>query len=305
MPKYVIERDIPGAGKLSAADLHGISAKSCGVLQQLGPSIQWVQSYVTDDKVYCVYIAPNEAPGARAREARRFPGKQGVGRAGNDRPDDGRVGPRRAPRARPAPARSRSEPDRLRGRPRRVRGTAEPIAQRARPRRIRPGCGRRFAVVAQHERHLVGPQRVLRAQLVVEHRCVGFRRIVAAAGAGVDARAQRRLGRRAVDDDERHAEGRGERAEPVAMRAPEEGGVGDGDVAGAAPPGPSPRRRARRCARWRRRRTGRRRSPSRCGRSAASPCRRLRSTSARIRIAPSASTSACASVDLPLRQGRG
>jgi hypothetical protein len=59
MPKYVIERDIPGAGKLSAADLHGISAKSCGVLQKLGPSIQWVQSYVTDDKVYCVYIAPN------------------------------------------------------------------------------------------------------------------------------------------------------------------------------------------------------------------------------------------------------
>jgi hypothetical protein len=60
MPKYVIERDIPGAGKLSAADLHGISAKSCGVLQKMGPTIQWVQSYVTDDKVYCVYIAPNE-----------------------------------------------------------------------------------------------------------------------------------------------------------------------------------------------------------------------------------------------------
>ena len=61
MPKLVIEREIPGAGKLSAADLHGISAKSCGVLQQLGPSVQWVESYVTDDKVYCVYIAPNEA----------------------------------------------------------------------------------------------------------------------------------------------------------------------------------------------------------------------------------------------------
>jgi hypothetical protein len=60
MPKYVIERDIPGAGKLSAADLHGISAKSCGVLQKMGPAIQWVHSYVTDDKVYCVYIAPNE-----------------------------------------------------------------------------------------------------------------------------------------------------------------------------------------------------------------------------------------------------
>jgi hypothetical protein len=59
MPKYVIERDIPGAGKLSASDLQGISAKSCGVLQKLGPTIQWVQSYVTDDKIYCVYIAPN------------------------------------------------------------------------------------------------------------------------------------------------------------------------------------------------------------------------------------------------------
>ncbi len=61
MPKYVIEREIPGAGKLSAADLQGISVKSCGVLQQLGPSIQWVQSYVTNDKIYCVYIAPTEA----------------------------------------------------------------------------------------------------------------------------------------------------------------------------------------------------------------------------------------------------
>ena len=61
MPKYVIEREIPGAGKLSSAELHGISAKSCGVLRELGPSIQWVESYVTDDKIYCVYIAPNEA----------------------------------------------------------------------------------------------------------------------------------------------------------------------------------------------------------------------------------------------------
>ena len=61
MPKYVIERDIPGAGKLSAAELQGISQKSCSVLSELGPQIQWVQSYVTDDKIYCVYIAPNEA----------------------------------------------------------------------------------------------------------------------------------------------------------------------------------------------------------------------------------------------------
>jgi len=60
MPKYVIERDIPGAGKLTGAELKGISQKSCGVLGNMGPQIQWVQSYVTGDKVYCVYIAPNE-----------------------------------------------------------------------------------------------------------------------------------------------------------------------------------------------------------------------------------------------------
>jgi hypothetical protein len=59
MPKYIIEREIPNAGALSAADLKAISQKSCGVLQQLGPSIQWVQSYVTEDKITCVYIAPN------------------------------------------------------------------------------------------------------------------------------------------------------------------------------------------------------------------------------------------------------
>jgi hypothetical protein len=61
MPKFVIEREIPGAGKLSAADLHAISQKSCGVLNTMGPKIQWVQSFVTDDKIYCVYIAPDEA----------------------------------------------------------------------------------------------------------------------------------------------------------------------------------------------------------------------------------------------------
>ncbi|HVG34095.1 MAG TPA: DUF4242 domain-containing protein [Pyrinomonadaceae bacterium] len=60
MPKYVIEREIADAGKLSAQELQAISQKSCGVLNNLGPQIQWVQSYVTDDKVYCVYIAPNE-----------------------------------------------------------------------------------------------------------------------------------------------------------------------------------------------------------------------------------------------------
>ncbi|MES2102445.1 MAG: DUF4242 domain-containing protein [Pseudomonadota bacterium] len=60
MPKYVIERDIPGAGKLSQEELRGISQKSCSVLGKMGPQIQWVQSYVTGDKVYCIYNAPNE-----------------------------------------------------------------------------------------------------------------------------------------------------------------------------------------------------------------------------------------------------
>jgi hypothetical protein len=61
MPKFVIERDIPGAGKLTRAELQGISQKSCGVLRELGPQVQWIESFVTDDKVYCVYIAPDEA----------------------------------------------------------------------------------------------------------------------------------------------------------------------------------------------------------------------------------------------------
>ncbi|MBI3961486.1 MAG: DUF4242 domain-containing protein [Deinococcus sp.] len=60
MPKYVIERNIPGAGKLSPQELQAISQKSCSVLNKLGPKVQWVHSYVTDDKIYCVYIAPNE-----------------------------------------------------------------------------------------------------------------------------------------------------------------------------------------------------------------------------------------------------
>ena len=59
MPKYVIERELPGAGKLSAAELKAISQKSLGILQTLGPEIQWVQSYVVDDKLYCVYNAPS------------------------------------------------------------------------------------------------------------------------------------------------------------------------------------------------------------------------------------------------------
>jgi hypothetical protein len=59
MPKYVIERDIPNAGKLTPAELHGISQTSCGVLSKMGPQINWVHSYVTGDKIYCIYIAPN------------------------------------------------------------------------------------------------------------------------------------------------------------------------------------------------------------------------------------------------------
>lgn len=61
MPKYVIEREIPGAGQLTPQELQAISQKSCGVLREMGPQVQWLHSYVTDDKIYCVYIAPDEA----------------------------------------------------------------------------------------------------------------------------------------------------------------------------------------------------------------------------------------------------
>jgi hypothetical protein len=60
MPKFVIEREVPGAGKMSAGELQALSQKSCGVLSSMGPRIQWLHSYVTDDKIYCVYIAPDE-----------------------------------------------------------------------------------------------------------------------------------------------------------------------------------------------------------------------------------------------------
>ena len=73
MPKYIIEREIPGAGNLSAEDLHGISQKSCSILDSMGPQIQWVESYVTDDKVYCTYIAPNEAAIREHAEQGGFP----------------------------------------------------------------------------------------------------------------------------------------------------------------------------------------------------------------------------------------
>lgn len=73
MPKFVIERDIPGAGQLTPQDLRAVSQKSCGVLNSMGPSIQWLQSYVTDDKLYCVYIAPDAAAIRRHAELGGFP----------------------------------------------------------------------------------------------------------------------------------------------------------------------------------------------------------------------------------------
>ena len=73
MPKYIIEREIPGAGSLTAQDLQGISQKSCGILSDMGPKIQWVESYVTDDKVYCVYIAPDVATVKEHAEQVGFP----------------------------------------------------------------------------------------------------------------------------------------------------------------------------------------------------------------------------------------
>jgi hypothetical protein len=73
MPKYVIEREIPGAGDLSAEELQGISQTSCNVLNDMGPQIQWVQSQVTDDKIYCTYIAPNEEMIRQHAEQGGFP----------------------------------------------------------------------------------------------------------------------------------------------------------------------------------------------------------------------------------------
>ena len=73
MPRFVIEREIPDAGDLSPEELQGISQKSCSVLRGMGPQIQWVQSYVTDDKVYCVYLAPDEATIREHAEQGGFP----------------------------------------------------------------------------------------------------------------------------------------------------------------------------------------------------------------------------------------
>ncbi|WKJ91159.1 DUF4242 domain-containing protein [Methylomonas montana] len=73
MPKYIIEREIPGAGQLTQAELQGISQKSCGVLRNMGPRIQWLHSYVTGDKIYCVYIADSEQAIREHAEQGGFP----------------------------------------------------------------------------------------------------------------------------------------------------------------------------------------------------------------------------------------
>ena len=73
MPKYIIEREIPGAGNLSAAELQGISQKSCGILKDMGPRIQWVESFVTQDKIYCAYIAPSAKEIQKHASAGGFP----------------------------------------------------------------------------------------------------------------------------------------------------------------------------------------------------------------------------------------
>ena len=76
MPRFVIEREIPGAGNLAPGELQAISQKSCGVLNEMGPQIQWVQSFVGEDKIYCVYIAPNAAMVKEHAEKGGFPANQ-------------------------------------------------------------------------------------------------------------------------------------------------------------------------------------------------------------------------------------
>ena len=73
MPKFVIEREIPGAGNLTPEQLKAVSQTSCGVLRDMGPQIQWLHSYVTDDKIYCVYIAPDEATVRQHAQTGGFP----------------------------------------------------------------------------------------------------------------------------------------------------------------------------------------------------------------------------------------
>jgi Nickel responsive protein SCO4226-like len=73
MPKFVIERSLPGAGKLTAADLKGVAQKSTGVLEDMTANVQWLESYVTDNKIYCVFIAPDEAAVRKHAEVGEFP----------------------------------------------------------------------------------------------------------------------------------------------------------------------------------------------------------------------------------------
>lgn len=73
MPKYLIERNLPGAGKLKAEELQAISQKSCGVIRNIGPQIQWVESFVTADKIYCIYIAPDEVTVRQHAQQGGFP----------------------------------------------------------------------------------------------------------------------------------------------------------------------------------------------------------------------------------------
>jgi hypothetical protein len=83
MPKYIIERELPGAGMLSREQLTEIAQRSCGVLRELGPAVQWLQSYVTDDKIYCVYIAPDEAAVIAHAKQGGFPADNVARIAGN------------------------------------------------------------------------------------------------------------------------------------------------------------------------------------------------------------------------------
>ena len=76
MPKFVIEREIPEAGKLSPEQLQAISQTSCGVLREMGPQIQWVHSYVTDNKIYCIYVAPDEDTVRKHAQKGGFPANQ-------------------------------------------------------------------------------------------------------------------------------------------------------------------------------------------------------------------------------------
>ena len=94
MPKFVIEREIPGVGRLPADSMRTLSKKSCEVLEKMGPSIQWVESFVTNDKLYCVYIAPDEEAVRQHAAQGGFPGEPHLRRQADDRPHHRRVAAR-------------------------------------------------------------------------------------------------------------------------------------------------------------------------------------------------------------------